>query len=246
MREIQKSENQIQKLKIRTSEFVYSKDSSIKSRLVTCVVVIILTLAFNFLYEWNENSHNLYLLLLLCVCCYCFGIRYSEYKSRKKILESIPQFLSLLIMTMGMGKSFRYAFEKVLHTSKGGSFDFYNEVFKKIFVLREQKSCFGVQDLDTFYENLFDISQKTSYQIPSLKSFHAQWQLKEKNLRKKQAIMMPVWIQAVVLCLLFISAQAWNVLNGTLIVEDMLLTAVWYAIGLYILLKQQSVSEKRI
>ncbi len=240
------SKMRFQKFKMSMSKFIYRNNLKITNGFIICGEVIILTLLFNLLYEWNKKSYNFYLLLLLYICCYYFWIRYSEHAKRKKILESIPQFLSLLIMTMGMGKSLRYAFEKVLGAQKGVTSDFYHEIFKKIFVLREQKSCFDVQNLDVFYENLFQISTKTSYQIQSLKNFYDQWLLEDKNQRQKQAIMLPVWIQMGVLCLLYALVQVWNVINGSFFIKDFGITAIWYGVGIYILFKQQSLADKRI
>lgn len=246
MDDISKFKNRFQKNKMLLTKFIYEDKSKFKSILMNTSVVIILTLVFNFLYERNEFAQNFYLLLLIYVCAVQAWWWYLSYVQRKKILESIPQFLSLLVMTMGMGKSFRFAFEKVMERQKSPMHDFYHEVFEKIFALREQKSCFGVQKLDTFYEFLYELSQKQVYQIQSLKNFQEYWRLQNQNERRRQYIMLPVWTQAVVLCLLYVAVQVWNSINGTLIWSDLVISGAWYVVGLCILLKQQLLNDRRV
>lgn len=218
----------------------------LKKQFTTCVVVIILTLLFNFLYEWNQNGRYFCVLLLICICSSYTLLWYQRMLMRKKILESLPHVLSLLIMSMSMGKSLRYAFEKVLRRKKMATDDFYHEIFQKIFVLREPKSCFGVQDLDNFYEFLFHVSLKSSYQLQSLRSFHAQCITKARQCKKRRSIMLPVWIQTSVMLILYMMVQVWNIMNKSFSATDFAVTGVWYGFGIVILVKQQIWMDRKV
>lgn len=245
------SDHQHLKKPIQNSKFlriksIYNKNLKFNNHLSDCLVVIILTVLFNFFYEWNENLINFSFALIAALV----GFRiYSSIKSRslkKKISESIPQFISLLIMSMGMGKSLRYAFQKILERQNSDVRVFYEEIFQKIFLLREQKSGFGVQQWDKLYEFLFELSLKSSHQLNSLRYFQAQELKRAQTLRRKNALMMPVWIQTIVMLLLFLFVQLWNAFSGGFAFHDFALVSAWYGIGIFWLIYQQQLRNRKV
>lgn len=225
---------------------IYKHNSKFINRTLEVVVVIILTLLFNFFYEWNEKLVNISLLLLVSVLGFYIHSYWKFKMLHKKISESIPQFLSLLIMSMSMGKSLRYAFQKILERQKSSERVFYEEVFQKIFVLREQKSGFGVQHWDSLYDFLFEISLKSSHQLNSLRSFQKQQIAKAQNQRRKSALMLPVWIQAVVMLLLYTLVQLWNVYSGGFVLLDFIIVSAWYGLGMICLVHQQRFRNNKV
>lgn len=211
-----------------------------------CLLVIFLTLFFNFISEQNLVTVMSATLLLLCVLIILSFLFFYELRHQKKVTESFLPFLNLIIMSMSMGKSFGFSVKEVSRYQNSKIKPFYDEVFQKIFVLREPKSGFWVKKWDDFYVFMFELSEKKSMQLDQLRYFRDGWAQNFQNQNRKQAVLMPVWIQVAVMIFLFVVVQFWQILNGIFVFKQFLIVCFWYALGLYYLLWMHQASENKI
>lgn len=241
----------IAKMKIEMSKkhllkYFYSRHAVILNQFYKCVLVIILTLFFNLIYEHKSTPSSSSILLLISVLgIFCF-LFFFEIRHQKKVTESILPFLDLVIMSMSMGKSFGFAVKEVSKYQNSDIKPFYDEVFQKIFVLREPKSGFWVKKWDDWYIFLYELSEKKSMQLDQLRYFRHQWAQNFQNQNRKQALLAPIWIQATVLIVLFAFVQIWQFINGLFEQNQFVLVTLWYVFGLLYLFWLHKKNETKI
>lgn len=227
--------NKKTKDKKQNSKIVLKSSNRLFKNIFEAVVVIILTLLFNFSYERMQINMNFCFMLLLSVFAYNIAQWWLNKVIQKKISQSIPHFLDLLSVSMSMGKSFAYAFKNSLVWQKGSLKDFYSEIFERIFVLREPKSGFNVQEWDNFYDFCFEVSTLTSNQLNKISHYRVQYMEKKRNEKKRQSIMTPIWIQSLVMGSLLFFVHAWNIFSKSFYFIDFLISLIWFAIGILVL-----------